>query len=142
MRTLFLTAAVLCGVAAPLPAQLLRFDFNADAGTGTVISTGSVKLEGECKRRGESDVVADLWSADGAGVTGQKGDFALDLGNSTGMGKDGVGGVVCFKAAESALAGLKSFTLCGWYKVASPIGNGARLFDALDDQGNGFILLC
>jgi hypothetical protein len=142
MKTPVFSALLLGCTLSAAPAQVLRFDFNADAGSGTVISTGSDRLEGECRRQGMPEVVADLWSADGAGVTGKKGDFALDLSSSTGMGNGGVGGVVRFKDVQSAVGGLKAFTLCGWFKADQQIGNGARLFDALDEQGSGFILLC
>jgi hypothetical protein len=103
---------------------VLEYQFNETgavaANTGTVTVTETLQ--------NSAGAATDLHSADAGGVSGLPGDTAFDNTASTGMGNAGTGGRGTH-ADWNALDGLKSFTLSGWFKASSPIGNAARLFD-------------
>ncbi len=70
---------------------------------------------------------ADLHSAAGLGVSGLPDDAAFDNTASTGMGNAGVGGVALLPAGTTGT--VSSFTFVIWVKVATEVGESARLMD-------------
>jgi hypothetical protein len=123
-------------------AQLFFFNFNAGFGT-TAPSTGSNKAVANYING--SGAAANLYGANGSGLSGAAGDYALSNTNPTGMGNltvgNGNGGALRVgNAAASALNGSKSFTLAGWFKAAITLGGDARLFDYQSATNNGFVL--
>ncbi|HEY8966832.1 MAG TPA: LamG domain-containing protein [Candidatus Methylacidiphilales bacterium] len=126
--------------AAGAPAQsapLLCYEFNGGSKPESTDAAGSGGNLTEARMKGADGKPAPLWSSDAEGVTGQPGDYALDLRGATGMGGDGAGGVAY--VLHPLLEGLKSFTLTGWIKTASLPGRGARLFDYAGPKA-GFLL--
>lgn len=85
---------------------------------------------------------ADLRSPDSEGVCGAAGDRAFDNRASEGMGnqkKSDAGGVVIAESAKG-LNDLVSLTICGWFRAAQPLENGAALVSRMGVNKNGFAL--
>lgn len=82
--------------------------------------------------------VIDLHTAGGMGISGLIGDRAFDNTGSSAMGSMGTGGKAIQTTSLETLAGLKSFTLQGWYKTQSGLLTAAaRLFDKQGGSSSG-----
>jgi len=86
-----------------------------------------------------ANVVTDLHSDVGLGLSGLLGDRALDNTTATGMGSGGTGGRAT-QPYDEAVDGLLSLTLQGWFRVESTVGSNARFF-AKQGSGTGFLFL-
>ena len=89
-----------------------------------------------------SNEPASLFGADGSGLTGKPGDFALDIGRTTqGMGTEGKsGGTAKIPAAADTLGAMTSFTVTGWFKALSSLGGAARFVEYTDPLLSGFCI--
>ncbi|XHR26702.1 MAG: GDSL-type esterase/lipase family protein [Chthoniobacteraceae bacterium] len=123
---------------APAIEPRLAFDFNAGTGT-SAHGLGSDPAELVMQNQGNEPF--SLYGADGTGLTGKPGDFALDIGRTTqAMGADGkFGGTAKISDASRELGPMASFTVTGWFKAASPLGKAARIVEYTDPLLNGFI---
>ncbi|SDU29295.1 Concanavalin A-like lectin/glucanases superfamily protein [Verrucomicrobium sp. GAS474] len=116
------------GARAEPPADpILRYEFNGGSQPKATEAIGSGGSLAEAWMKGADGHPAPLWSLDGEGVTGQPGDYALDLRGATSMGNEGAGG--CAVVRHPPLEGMKSFTLTAWIKTTSMPNHGARVFD-------------
>lgn len=110
---------------------LLHWNFNEGAGefSGNIGSAGNANLT----LVAPGGAPAPAFSADAKGVSGKRGDYALDLTSADGMGaasgeNTGPAGIVSSKSEGlSALSGLSSFTLSGWIQPAANINGSARI---------------
>ena len=118
-----------------LASPILEFRF--DEGTQSEPSTGTdgSALEFRSGDRKETD----LHGPDASGVSGKPGDRAFDNSASPSMGEGDPGGLALLK--NPPLAGLKSFTVTGWFRTKgdNDIENKARLCEAT--TGNEGIML-
>lgn len=122
-------------IAGAAPAPILFYDFNEPGLTEASKGSEAAAIAFRNNDRKEADLHGDA----GQGVTGADNDGALDLSESTAMGAAGHGGLAVIKPAP--IGDLKSFTVCGWIKPATDIGDKARLFEAT--AGNdGLVVLC
>ena len=122
------------------PAPLLSYNFNEGtgssatntgtangaAGDGTVIPAAAQFLNNN------ATTATDLHGANGSGVTGQAGDYALDLSSPTSQGT----GPFTARTTRPQVQGLTSFTISGFFKADEVIGSSARLFALIDGSGN------
>lgn len=108
--------------AAP-PTPLLQWSFNE--GIGTETTSGGSAGEAVMTFSTGSDESAETFSADAEGVSGQPGDYALNLSAATGMGASQppctgpAGKIAGSEPGIDSLSGLKSFTLTGWLKPSA-----------------------
>ncbi|GEM_PF-807728 len=123
---------------APAIEPRLAFDFNAGTGTSAY---GLGSNSAELVMHSSSNEPVSLYGADGSGLTGKPGDFALDIGQTTqAMGADGKsGGTAKISDDSRGLGPMASFTVTGWFKAASPLGKAARIVEYTDPLLNGFI---
>ena len=111
--------------------QLFAWNFN-EAGTTKVENSGTAG-PAVMELKDAAGASAALISADGAGVSGKKGDLAFDLSSATGMGASSplfsgpAGSVSGSEAGLKALSGLKSLTVAGWLRPATPLVAAARI---------------
>lgn len=133
---IFASLLALCALSAR-GELILEYTFN---GSGTsAASTGTDTTSAQF--RDSLGDPANLHGAAGSGVSGQASDLAFDNTSATGMGSAGAGGIA--NAGDvSAVDGLSSFTLQGWFKTDSTVsvGNAARLFDNAYGGSGGFFL--
>jgi MYXO-CTERM domain-containing protein len=101
------------------PAPILEYRFNDTPGTTAASSGSSATGVGFLNSAGSS---VNLYVAD-QGVFGL-GDGAFNNSASTAMGNAGTGGRATTGGAVSAIDGLTSFTLQGWFKTAGSTGIG------------------
>lgn len=126
-------AAALLGLIAVTPAihaQVLLYEFNPVTTSTAAASTGT-STSATASLKNSSGSAANLYGADGSGVSGLPGDNAINV--STGLLQ------LAHTASSSALDNLTSFTLAGWYKTSSGLAGGNRLFDYTSGT-NGIIL--
>ncbi|WP_043586410.1 LamG-like jellyroll fold domain-containing protein [Geminisphaera colitermitum] len=137
----FLSLTLLAlSTAATSHAQVLLYEFNPATPGTSAASTGTVTSATGTLYKAAS-TAANLYGADGSGVSGLPGDKAFNntaTTHSTSNVTSGLfsvgGGVV-----GPTLAGLTQFTLAGWFKTDSnPIAGGARLFEYTSGN-NGFL---
>jgi hypothetical protein len=138
-KSLVAFAIATMGVASSAFSDLIleyKFDDNADGTTSA--STGSdTTAVAFFNSSGEA---ANLHGSAGSGVSGQAGDLAFDNSASTAMGTSGTGGSAN-GGNISALNGLSSFTLQGWFNTSgSGTVSGARLFEKNEGAGNDLSL--
>lgn len=130
---LFFSGLGALSAADPLP--LVRFDYN-DTGTA---AANSGTAGGTSTLYDSAGVATDLHGASGTGVSGLAGDRALDLSSASGMGM--VPGPSQDAGFISAVNGLESFTITGWFKTdgTSTLSNAVRLLSFVT-AGSGFSL--
>lgn len=119
-----IVALVTCNI---LASPIIEYNFN-DTGTST-LSTGTDTAVMVLKD--SAGTWSDLHSASGLGVSGESGDRAFDNTASTGMGSAGIGGRGDdYVGDDSAIDGLMSFTIQGWFKTDGVvIGGNCRVIE-------------
>lgn len=128
---LFFLLATFAGSSSFARAQLFAWNFN-DAG-GTKLENSGSAGPAALELRDAADTPMPGLTADGAGVSGKPGDLAFDLSAATGMGSNDpvfsgpVGRVSSSEPGLKALSGLRSVTITGWLRPASPIQAAARI---------------
>ena len=124
--------------AAPIP--LLSYNFNEGSGAGAT-NTGSANgAAGDGTSipataqflNNNATTSTDLHSANGLGVTGMAGDYALNLTSPTSQGT----GPFAARVTRPQVQGLTSFTIAGFFNADEVIGSNARLFAIQDSAGN------
>ncbi|MEX0685737.1 MAG: invasin domain 3-containing protein, partial [Balneolales bacterium] len=117
---------------------LLRYTFDETPTANTEPSIGSVPTDiGMYEESVLPGNLTNLRGPDGSGVSGESGDYALDLTTPNGHG--GEGGFAVTDVDVDEVDELSSFTLLGWYYSENIIGNQARLIE--DNSGSqGFTL--
>ncbi len=108
---------------AQTPNPFLYYTFNE---TGTAAQSSGLNKT-PLTLFNSSGAAANLHSASGLGVSGLPGDGAFDNTASTGMGDTGVGGVALLPAGTTGT--ISSFTFVTWVKVATEVGESARLME-------------
>lgn len=111
--------------------QIFSWDFNEGSGNASENhgSAGPATLS----LRNPEGMPDSFFTADGGGASGQPGDRAFDLSSATGMGANdptyqGPAGIVPpSEPGLTALSGLTSFTITGWFKPASQLAGAARI---------------
>lgn len=127
----FLSLTLLAlNTAATSHAQALLYEFNPVSTSTAATSTGT-NTSATASLKNLSGTAANLYDADGSGVSGLPGDRAINV--SAGLLQ------LAHSASSTALDGLTSFTLAGWYKTNSGLAGGNRLFDYTSGT-NGIIL--
>jgi len=122
----FLAAGLLSATVAQ--SQIFVYNFNDNASGTTTVSTGSNTATATIKTAG--NVPTNLRGGAGSGVSGLSGDYAFDnAAASTGMGSSGTGGFASTASIGTAMDSLTSFTISGWMKPETQIGNAARVIE-------------
>lgn len=148
MNTKYLLLIALTASAATLNGQtaLYEFNFNDNTSGTTTVSTGSSTVSADLFYHSDTgNTATNLRGADGSGVSGKAGDYALDLSGASKMGggstAPGYGGVAF--ASSASLNNSASTTISLWYNAAETPGNFARLtecgFSAIYFVGDGSI---
>ncbi|QYY37513.1 LamG-like jellyroll fold domain-containing protein [Ruficoccus sp. ZRK36] len=134
MNKKYMLIAALAASTISLNAQtaLYQFDFNDNNLGTTTASTGSSTITADMTYHSSTgDTATNLRGADGSGVSGQAGDYALDLTGATRMGGTssvpGYGGVVY--ASTGSMNNATSTTISMWYNASTEVGSFARLFE-------------
>ncbi|HEY0549957.1 MAG TPA: LamG domain-containing protein, partial [Verrucomicrobiae bacterium] len=117
------------------PAPLVELRFN-ETGTNAA-NTGRAPVSPVFFN--SSDMPTDWHSESSLGISGLIGDRAFDNTACTGMGSGGSGGRAT-EIYDTAVDGLLSLTLQGWFKTESALGSNARFF-AKQGTGSGFLFL-
>jgi hypothetical protein len=148
MNNTYLLLIALTASVAALNGQtaLYEFGFNDNASGTTTVSTGSSAASADLFYHSDTgNTPTNLRGADGSGVSGKAGDYALDLSGASKMGGNGTspgyGGVAY--ASSASLNNAASTTISLWYNAAETPGNYARLvecgYSAIYFQGGGSI---
>jgi len=138
-KSLVALVIVTVGVASSAYSEsILEYKFDDNADGNTSVSTGSdTAAVTFFTSNGEA---TNLHGSAGSGVSGQAGDLAFDNSASSAMGISGAGGSAN-SGNISALNGLSSFTLQGWFNTSgSGTVSGARLFEKNGGAGNDLSL--
>ncbi|HWL54318.1 MAG TPA: LamG-like jellyroll fold domain-containing protein [Chthoniobacteraceae bacterium] len=133
------TAAViffLAAAASSASGQLLEFRFN-DSGTTTANAGSSTDTGAFLDGPTATPTAVDLHGASGSGVSGLAGDLAFD---NTGTTWQTSGSSRLKVEASTALNGLTSFTLSGWYKTSETTGWAAARLFSKNTTGNALEL--
>lgn len=127
-------------VVVPSSAQepIVEYQFNVP-GTN-LASTGQVTDESASLNSRNPGNTAQQYNGEpGAGLTGDRDDFALDFSDATGMGINFEGGWARVGSNDvlPELDELQSYTVQGWFKTAEgqPIGNTVELMQSHGKEG-------
>jgi hypothetical protein len=125
-----LAVATICNSASAT--LIVDYDFNDNASGIHANSTGSVTTP--LTLYSSSSTQANIRGADGSGVSGQAGDYALDIGSTTdAMGSQATTGgqartLVNATDFAASIGSLSSFTVTGWFKSSSQLNFSTQLF--------------
>lgn len=125
-------------LAASSHAQVLHYDFNDPENGTSTVSIGSNTATANF--RNSANTATNLHGAAGSGVSGLTGDLAFDNTASTGMGSAGTGGYAV-ASIGTAMDNVTSFTISGWFKSDTVIGNAARIMEQFNSATSYWRLL-